>query len=112
MDISSHSRVILERLFDEKQKQVLNVTNNLEKQLEGVFHSLDFISSQYDAIQQKYEKYEAMLKESCQENNRLKTEIFRLNRELKQATFLSTRTTTGSKPRRYRWRMIASAVLV
>ena len=66
-------------LFDEKQKQVLNVTNNLEKQLEGVFHSLDFISSQYDTIQQKYEKYENMLKESCQENNRLKTEIFRLN---------------------------------
>ena len=34
------------------------------------------------------------------------------NRELKQATFLSTRTSTGSKPRRYRWRMMASAVLV
>ena len=33
-------------------------------------------------------------------------------RELKQATFLSTRTSTGSKPRRYRWRMVASAVLV
>ena len=27
--------------------------------------------------------------------------------ELKQATFLSTRTSTGSKPRRYRWRMMA-----
>ena len=34
------------------------------------------------------------------------------NRQLKQATFLSTRTSTGSKPRRYRWRMMASAVLV
>ena len=34
------------------------------------------------------------------------------SRELKQATFLSTRTSTGSKPRRYRWRMMASAVLV
>ena len=33
-------------------------------------------------------------------------------RELKQATFLSTRTSTGSKPRRHRWRMMASAVLV
>ena len=33
-------------------------------------------------------------------------------RELKQATFLSTRTSTGSKPRRYRWRMMSSAVLV
>ena len=33
-------------------------------------------------------------------------------RELKQATFLSARTSTGSKPRRYRWRMMASAVLV
>ena len=33
-------------------------------------------------------------------------------RELKQATFLSTRTSAGSKPRRYRWRMMASAVLV
>ena len=28
-------------------------------------------------------------------------------RELKQATFLSTRTSAGSKPRRYRWRMMA-----
>ena len=34
------------------------------------------------------------------------------NRELKQATFLSTRTAAGSKLRRYRWRMMASAVLV
>ena len=33
-------------------------------------------------------------------------------RELKQATFLSTRTPTGSKSRRYRWRMMVSAVLV
>ena len=33
-------------------------------------------------------------------------------RELKHATFLSTRTSTGSKPRPYRWRMIASAVVV
>ena len=33
-------------------------------------------------------------------------------RELKQATFLSTRTAAGSKLRRYRWRMMASAVLV
>ena len=33
-------------------------------------------------------------------------------RELKQATFLSTRTSTGSKPRRYRWQVMASAVLV
>ena len=33
-------------------------------------------------------------------------------RELKQATFLSTRTPTGSKSRRYRWRMVVSAVLV
>ena len=72
MDISSQSRDTLEKLFDEKLKPVLNVTNNLEKQLEGVLHSLDFISSQYDAIQQKCEKYEAMLKESCEENDRLK----------------------------------------
>ena len=80
MDISSQSRDILEKLFDEKLKPVLNVTNNLKKQfIEGVLHSLDFISSQYDAIQQKYEKYEAMLKESCQENDRLKAEIFRLS---------------------------------
>ena len=77
MDISSQSRDTLEKLFDEKLKPVLNVTSNLEKQLEGVLHSLDFISSQYDAIHQKYEKYEAMLKESCQENDRLKAEIFR-----------------------------------
>ena len=35
-----------------------------------------------------------------------------LNRELKQATFLSIRTAAGSKLRRYRWRMMASAVLV
>ena len=34
------------------------------------------------------------------------------NSELKQATFLSTRTAAGSKLRRYRWRMLASAVLV
>ena len=34
------------------------------------------------------------------------------NRELKQATFLSTRTSAGSKSRRYRWRVMASAVLV
>ena len=33
-------------------------------------------------------------------------------RELKQATFLSTRTAAGSKLRRYRWRMMASAALV
>ena len=33
-------------------------------------------------------------------------------RELKQATFLSTRTSAGSKSRRYRWQMMASAVLV
>ena len=33
-------------------------------------------------------------------------------RELKQATFLSTRAAAGSKFRRYRWRMMASAVLV
>ena len=70
MDISNQSCNILEKLFDEKLKPVLNVTNNLEKQLEGILHSLDFISSQYDAIQQKYEKYEAILKESCQENDR------------------------------------------
>ena len=31
---------------------------------------------------------------------------------LKQATFLSTRTAAGSELRRYRWRMMASAVLV
>ena len=31
---------------------------------------------------------------------------------LKQATFLPTRTPTGSKSRCYRWRMIVSAVLV
>ena len=35
-----------------------------------------------------------------------------INRELKQATFLSTRTPTGSKSRRYRWRMMVPAVLV
>ena len=35
-----------------------------------------------------------------------------LNRELKQVTFLSTRTSAGSKSRRYRWRMMASAVLI
>ena len=34
------------------------------------------------------------------------------NRELKQATFLSTRTAAGSKLRRYRWRVMASAALV
>ena len=34
------------------------------------------------------------------------------NSELKQATFLSTRTAAGSKLRRYKWRMMASAVLV
>ena len=34
------------------------------------------------------------------------------NRELKQATFWSTRTAAGSKLRRSRWRMMASAVLV
>ena len=32
--------------------------------------------------------------------------------EIKQATFLSTRTAAGSKLRRYRWRMMATAVLV
>ena len=32
--------------------------------------------------------------------------------ELKQATFLSIRTAAGSKLSRYRWRMMASAVLV
>jgi hypothetical protein len=58
MDISSQSREVLERLFDEKFKPLLIGTNNLEKKLEGVHHSLDFISSQYDANQQKYEKYE------------------------------------------------------
>ena len=36
----------------------------------------------------------------------------RYNRELKQETFLSTRTPTENKSRRYRWRMIVSAVLV
>ena len=41
-----------------------------------------------------------------------KVTIFAANRELKQATFLSTRTPTESKSRRYRWRMIVSAVLV
>ena len=35
-----------------------------------------------------------------------------VSRELKQATFLSTRTAAGSKLCRYRWRMMASAVLV
>ena len=34
------------------------------------------------------------------------------NRELKQATSLSTRTAAGSKLRRYRWQMMASAVHV
>ena len=35
------------------------------------------------------------------------------SRELnKQATFLSTRTAAGSKLHRYKWRMMASAVLV
>ena len=34
------------------------------------------------------------------------------NRELKQAICLSTRTPTGSKSCRYRWRRIASTVLV
>ena len=34
------------------------------------------------------------------------------DRELKEATFLSTRTAAGSKLRRYRWRMMASAVFV
>ena len=34
------------------------------------------------------------------------------NRELKQATLLSTRTSAGSQSRRYRWRVMASAVLV
>ena len=34
------------------------------------------------------------------------------SRELKQATFLSTRTSAGSKSRRYKWQMVASAVLV
>ena len=33
-------------------------------------------------------------------------------REFKQATFLSTRTSAGNKLRRYRWRVMASAVLV
>ena len=37
---------------------------------------------------------------------------FYSNRELKQATFLSTRTAAGSELRRYRWRMMATAVLV
>ena len=39
-------------------------------------------------------------------------ECFTVNRELKQATFLSTRTPAGSKSNRYRWRMMMSAVLV
>ena len=34
------------------------------------------------------------------------------NRELTLATFLSTRTPTGSKLRCYRWRIMVSAVLV
>ena len=38
--------------------------------------------------------------------------LVRDNRGLKQATFLSTRTSAGSKSRRYRWRIVASAVLV
>ena len=37
---------------------------------------------------------------------------YRVIRELKQAMFLSTRTSTGSKSRRYRWRMMVSTVLV
>ena len=40
------------------------------------------------------------------------TSVCVYTRELKQATFLSTRTAPGSKLRRYRWRMMASAVLV
>ena len=32
-------------------------------------------------------------------------------RELKQATFLSTRTPTGSNSHRYKWRIMVSAVL-
>ena len=40
------------------------------------------------------------------------SKVLFVNRELKQATFLSTRTGAGSKLRRYRWRMMASAVLV
>ena len=36
----------------------------------------------------------------------------RCDLKIKQATFLSTRTAAGSKLRRYRWRMMASAVLV
>ena len=34
------------------------------------------------------------------------------SKKLKQVTYLSTRTPAGSKSSRYRWRMMASAVLV
>ena len=44
----------------------------------------------------------------CLENEVARTFQRSENRELKQATFLSARTSTGSKPRRYRWRMMKS----
>ncbi|CAB4040865.1 Hypothetical predicted protein, partial [Paramuricea clavata] len=78
MDISIQTRELLERLFNEKLKPVLTNINDVRGKLDEVIHSMDFLSSQYDVIEQKFTKSEEVIKETNQENQRLKNEVSRL----------------------------------
>jgi predicted nuclease with TOPRIM domain len=78
MDISIQTRKLLEELFDEKLKPVFTNINDVRGKLDEVIHSMDFLSSQYDVIQQKFTKFEELSKETNKENQRLKNEVSRL----------------------------------
>ena len=81
MDGFRQTHKILEKLFDDKLKPVLDITNNLKEKMNRVVHSLEFISSQYNDIKRKFDKQEE-IKEFQQENERLKTEVFSLTNEI------------------------------
>lgn len=83
MDGSSQTRATLEKLFDDKLKPILDVTNDLKEKMNGVVHSLEFISSQYDDIKQRFDKQQEEIKGFQQENEYLKTEISRLMNEVR-----------------------------
>lgn len=83
MDGSSQTRAKLEKLFDDKLKPILDVTNDLKEKMNGVVHSLEFISSQYDDIKQRFDKQQEEIKGFQQENEYLKTEISRLMNEVR-----------------------------
>ena len=104
-------------LVDLAQKRLVDTRNGTRVMAEASTDTLPFIqhvsinSSEKDPFTRLLEEFPT-LTTPCTSDIPVKHGVTHHIRELKQATFLLTRTSSGGKPRRYRWRMMASAVPV